>query len=54
MNTCVKCHEPAPEGHELCWFCEHTTKLHKIEPIHECSGDSCEIGINSREEKKKK
>lgn len=45
MNKCKKCGEPAPEGRELCWCCQHT-KLHTDEPkptSKKCSGDGCEI-----------
>lgn len=26
MNVCVACGGPAPAGHELCWFCEHSSQ----------------------------
>ena len=27
MNYCKKCGATAPEDHDVCWCCEHETKL---------------------------
>ena len=45
MNTCKKCGGPAPDGHEICWICEHEPKLgiqDKTEE-HKCFNDACPI-----------
>lgn len=32
MKLCKKCGEnTTPEGKDICWVCEHTPKLHKMD-----------------------
>lgn len=47
-HNCPICGDTTPEGHELCWCCEHTPKLHPMEHTQEgCEGkDSCEIDFS--------
>lgn len=35
MNYCVKCGDPAPDGKEFCWCCDHESKLHRCEDTDE-------------------
>ena len=43
LPRCKICGDTVPQGKELCWCCEHTPKLHKMEKPHDCKEDSCEI-----------
>ena len=46
MNTCKKCGGPAPDGHDICWLCEHEDKLTKHNIDEDCAKkDACPIPV---------
>ena len=53
MNFCKQCGDTAPEGHELCWSCEHEPKLGLKEEESKCSDDSCEIDFANEDSTKR-
>ena len=42
LSKCLRCGDTTPTGHELCWCCEHTKKLHPMEKPPRCE-DKCDI-----------
>jgi len=49
LPKCKKCGDTVPQGKELCWVCEHTPKLHPMEPKHGCTEDFCEIKFDTKD-----
>ena len=46
IPRCKICGDTVPPGKELCWCCEHGSKLHVDHEEDECSDhDSCEINF---------
>lgn len=47
VRTCRICGDTAPAGKDLCWCCEHKSKLHKADDS--CDGDKCKIDFKEKD-----
>lgn len=47
VRTCRIYGDTAPAGKDLCWCCEHKSKLHKADDS--CDGDKCKIDFKEKD-----